>query len=385
METGTYISGLGHVAVIGWAIIGGSLFNAETKPQAQVTDVTVISSAAFDAMVSRAPDAAMDVNKPQSPDQTNPLTKTPNADVRPEPAKVKPPVKPSKAEPKPNLAEVKSAPKTKAQIEAPKAPDQPTTDQVGATLILPSATIADTDQSGRKQPDKLAMAPPKEQAAPKISDSANPKPDTDAQKSPDTTKATTKDAAAKEPVKPTEEQAPDQSSTEIITEAKKQNETVAPVKSSRPKGRPADLSDKAQAAKDIELAMAEAVKDSGAGTTTPVTPRVAPQGPTLTGSEIEGLRLAVKECWNVGSMSTDAMKVIVVVGVALGRDGKPDMTSIRLISSSGGTGSATTQAYETARRAVIRCGAKGFDLPAEKYDHWRDVEITFNPEKMRNK
>ena len=43
------------------------------------------------------------------------------------------------------------------------------------------------------------------------------------------------------------------------------------------------------------------------------------------------------------------------------------------------------QAFEAARRAIIRCGAQGFDLPREKYDHWRDIEMVFNPEKMRIK
>jgi len=32
---------------------------------------------------------------------------------------------------------------------------------------------------------------------------------------------------------------------------------------------------------------------------------------------------------------------------------------------------------------VIRCGASGYDLPEESYDHWRVIEITFNPEEMR--
>ena len=67
------------------------------------------------------------------------------------------------------------------------------------------------------------------------------------------------------------------------------------------------------------------------------------------------------------------------------RDGRPDTASIRLLSSSGGSDAAARQAFEAARRAVIRCGARGFDLPADKYSHWQDVEMTFNPEKMRIK
>ena len=40
---------------------------------------------------------------------------------------------------------------------------------------------------------------------------------------------------------------------------------------------------------------------------------------------------------------------------------------------------------EAARRAIIRCGARGFELPPEKYEQWRDIEMTFDPERMRIK
>ena len=46
---------------------------------------------------------------------------------------------------------------------------------------------------------------------------------------------------------------------------------------------------------------------------------------------------------------------------------------------------AQNAAFEAARRAVLRCQRGGFDLPIEKYDHWRDIEMTFNPEKMRRR
>ncbi|HBN32402.1 MAG TPA: hypothetical protein DD416_14560, partial [Rhodobacteraceae bacterium] len=149
METGTYISGFAHVAVIGWAIIGGSLFNAEPKPQVQVTDVSVISSAAFDAMLSKAPDAATDVNTPQTPDQTAPLPPQPTADQRPIQAKVSEPDKPSKTDQNPDLKAIIAPPRTAALTEAPETPEPPATDQVGATLIVPNAPVAKTDQSGR--------------------------------------------------------------------------------------------------------------------------------------------------------------------------------------------------------------------------------------------
>jgi hypothetical protein len=69
----------------------------------------------------------------------------------------------------------------------------------------------------------------------------------------------------------------------------------------------------------------------------------------------------------------------------MGEDGKPNSGSIRMLSASGGGDTAAKQAFEAARRAIIRCGASGFNLPVEKYDSWRDIEMTFNPERMRIK
>jgi hypothetical protein len=110
-----------------------------------------------------------------------------------------------------------------------------------------------------------------------------------------------------------------------------------------------------------------------------------PQGPPLSAGEKESLRVAVSSCWNVGSLSTDALGTTVVVTVSMSQDGKPIVPSISLASYSGGSESAARQAFEAARRAIIRCGASGYDLPVEKYGQWRDIEMTFNPERMRVK
>ena len=66
-------------------------------------------------------------------------------------------------------------------------------------------------------------------------------------------------------------------------------------------------------------------------------------------------------------------------------DGKPQAGSVRMISSSGGSEAAAGQAFGAARRAILRCGARGYDLPADKYEQWREIEMTFNPDGMRLK
>ncbi|QDY69530.1 hypothetical protein FPZ52_07785 [Qingshengfaniella alkalisoli] len=67
------------------------------------------------------------------------------------------------------------------------------------------------------------------------------------------------------------------------------------------------------------------------------------------------------------------------------QDGKPVQGSLRMISYEGGPESAAQQAYETARRAILRCSGNGYPLPADKYEQWREIEMTFNPERMRSR
>ena len=109
----------------------------------------------------------------------------------------------------------------------------------------------------------------------------------------------------------------------------------------------------------------------------------APSGPPLTAGEKDGLRIAVQQCWNVGALSSDALNTTVTVYVAMQENGQPESGSIRMLGYEGGTEAAAQQAFETARRAIIRCGSRGYDLPPEKYSQWREIEMIFNPDNMR--
>jgi hypothetical protein len=44
--------------------------------------------------------------------------------------------------------------------------------------------------------------------------------------------------------------------------------------------------------------------------------------------------------------------------------------------------SGNRAADESARRAILICGQRGYNLPAEKYDAWRDVVVNFDPSEM---
>ena len=66
--------------------------------------------------------------------------------------------------------------------------------------------------------------------------------------------------------------------------------------------------------------------------------------------------LAVKGCWNVGALSTDALRTVVTIGVSMGQDGKPDSGSIRMIGYEGGDETAARGAFDvkTSLKKLIR-------------------------------
>ncbi len=103
----------------------------------------------------------------------------------------------------------------------------------------------------------------------------------------------------------------------------------------------------------------------------------------MTQGEKDAMRVAVSACWNVGSLSTEAGATVVTVTVTMDQGGKPNPGSIRMTDWQGGTEAAARQAFEAARRGILRCAKDGYPLPADKYDQWQTIEMVFDPSGMR--
>lgn len=99
----------------------------------------------------------------------------------------------------------------------------------------------------------------------------------------------------------------------------------------------------------------------------------------MTEAEKDGFRNAVQSCWNQSTLSIEAAETRVVVGFTMNRSGLPDPDSFHIVGEPDAE-PARLQAFEAARRAVMRCANGGYTLPAEKYNEWDDVEMTFTPE-----
>lgn len=189
-------------------------------------------------------------------------------------------------------------------------------------------------------------------------------------------------------------QAPREASPETVTEAveTEDNPNLAVLRSPRPSPRP--QRGRLEDAPDVVETTAEPTPDpiadavaaalAQAAVSTPPTPAPsAPLGSALSASEQDGLRVAVSACWNFASLSTEAARVTVEIAMSMTPDAKPVASSLRMISHNGPDEATALQAYEVARRAILRCQGEGYPLPAEKYDQWREIEMTFNPDRMR--
>ncbi|MEL6689075.1 MAG: energy transducer TonB [Pseudomonadota bacterium] len=372
MSLGGYLSSVAHAALIGYALFGPT-FASEPLPAEDIQQVSVISEAEFMALMAPEPEpvtpevpAALTPPDEPEPEPTPPEVTVPDPAPEPEPLP-EPPSPPPPPDPVPAPPEPDPVPEVTEEVIIPPSPVAP------ETIVAPvTATRPNPRPAPRVAPEPVAPPEPDAQVAEEVQEAAQPLEDAEV-----VTEVEEQDATS-----------PEEATTETVTEAEEEAPSGAVATSLRPQARPTrpqpqeetevaeDPAPAASEEDDVANALAEALAAEDPAP-------AQPTGPPLTSGERDALRVAVSQCWNVGSLSTEALSTIVVVGVDMNADGTPNNGSISLLSSSGGSAQAAQQAYEAARRAIIRCGARGFDLPREKYDQWRKIEMTFNPEQMR--
>lgn len=85
---------------------------------------------------------------------------------------------------------------------------------------------------------------------------------------------------------------------------------------------------------------------------------------------IDGFREDVQRCWNPAEGGA-----VVTVAFKMDRDGTVIDESLRSIPRE----MSDTDSFMVAPRAILRCGRDGYDLPADQYEAWREIEMTFDP------
>ncbi|KEP68269.1 energy transducer TonB [Thioclava dalianensis] len=354
-KIGFYASGALHLAVIVLAITGTEWLRPTPQTPEVISQVAVMSEQDFNAMMASAPkDAPQPTPDPKAPiaptppnESAPPETPAPEAQAQPEPKPDALADPAAQADAKPDVSNIQEPP---AQADVSDTPPV-----MAPPVEVPSDTVS---------PEISPQPKPKQ--VPRVAPTPAPEPPPDAQVSETAKPAETpKPEATPQPVpdKPKQAEAPPEATSEIATEANKTDtpETSAPQASPRPASKPNP----------------PAPGPGGTGS--------APTGPPITAGEKDALIVDVKRCWNVGALSSDALRTTVTLSVQMQPDGHPIISSIKLVGSSGGSGSAVDQAFEAGKRAIVRCGADGFPLPPEKYARWKTIEIDFNPDKMRMK
>ncbi len=385
---GMIVSGGAHLGVILWLLVGGIFFSHDMPPPVATAEVSLMSQSEFDALQAAAPKAATEA--PPQPSLPEPPASEPQPPA-PEPDKPTQPAPKPEPEPQPEpdaSPDVTELAPPQAEVEdTPPTPPTPPSDQSATSdLVTPEPQPKPAD----------IVAPDPTDAPEQPSDVA-----------PDAVVDTTPDPQAEpKPEPPTEAAAPKETGDVLKTEENKDKvASAAPQASVRPKSKPSKpkpaeakpaeekpaVTETATApaptdtpADAVNDALAEALAGEQSDTPAPGTGTAA-AGPPMTGGEKDALVIAVKQCWNVGSLSTDALNTVVTIGVTMEPSGRPISGSIHMIGYEGGSEASANLAYEAGRRAILRCAKNGYPLPSEKYEQWKDVEITFDPDKMRMK
>jgi len=97
----------------------------------------------------------------------------------------------------------------------------------------------------------------------------------------------------------------------------------------------------------------------------------------MTLNEIDALKARLAQCWNIQLAPPDPSELRVRLKMFLNPDGS--ISSPPQILEAGSSEFARSAA-ESAVRAVRRCAP--YNLPPQKYDSWREINVTFDPREM---
>ncbi|MFK7902401.1 MAG: hypothetical protein AB8B49_06120 [Nitratireductor sp.] len=345
MKIGVTLSGLGHAALLSWGLLNISAPAPLEVAEVESVSVEVIPFSDVSEAVQGEKEADLrDTPAPIPTKRPDPEPESVNigdtkidAPTLREQKPAEKPIEVAKAEapppapePKP-LPDVAPEPQTK-QEEAPA----PTTEvaaltqpavPVSETPVSEQTPIADEGEQFTKLPESVSA--PSERPSP-------PKP-----KSAETTDRKIKEKPAKQKTA-TSDTKQKSKTDELAALIDKQKPTAAGSKSSK--------------------------KTASLGT------KKAAKGKKLSRNEMDGLRSAIESCWSVPSGLADAETMKASVSMNLKKDGS--IEGRPTVSSSGGEAGPRRAFASSVLRAVKRCAP--YDLPAEKYDTWAEVQVNFD-------
>ena len=412
MDKSQILSGVGHAVVITWVVLGDWLFAPREVPPPDSVQVSMVSESDLQALQDAAaksekPPADKPEVKPAAKPAPKPQVEAPapvEAEVAaPEPAPVEPaqpsPDIPVADDPQPNEAPPVVAPIAEEEqpVAVPTVDKKPKPRPATRITDTPVEAVVDTpveaDAPSPEVTDQPTDQPPVEEDKPAASpqDSATQTaPDAVVEDAPELAPTASRRPQTRpnKPVVETPTEDPQvalDAQAEADAKAEAENQAKADEKAAQEAKEKADA--QAQADADaVAAALAEAAATDAPASDGGQTD--IPEGPPMSAGEKEGLRVSINQCWNIGTLSTAAQRIKLTLRVEMKEDGTPDSNGITMTTFSGGDDATAAQAFEAARRAVIRgvkgCGGKaGYDLDPAKYGEWNVMNLNFDASGMR--
>ncbi|MDA9248850.1 cell envelope biogenesis protein TolA, partial [Amylibacter sp.] len=250
------------------------------------------------------------------------------------------------------------------------------------------APIADEDNLGELTPEFNENAAPK--AAEIISDVSNEAPeepaDIGALKDTLFEKVNGADEEKLE-IELNENTPAEESTTQIVTEAEEQKSDLVPSRTSKPKSRPRNLKTTKQITTKPKLKPKEVVEAEKDTTAESILESLKEKKEpelflNLTPAQKESvgniIRNKMRLCWNPPVGVENGLTNVMILGLKFDIDGKLVESPVNLTPNSG---VGSLQAFEAARRAVIRCSPYN-ELDPKIYDGWKELNLKFNPKNM---
>ncbi|MDC0504635.1 cell envelope biogenesis protein TolA [Amylibacter sp.] len=381
MDIGVKISGTAHAILISIAIFGAPIFSSDEENPIQISEVSLISLEEFELLTKE--------NMPVFQSEPEPEVQEPELEPEVQEPEPEPEVQEPEPEPEPELEVQEPEPEPEPELEVQGPEPEPEVQEIinesDSDLIAP---IADEDNLGELTPEFNENAAPK--AAEIISDVSNEAPeepaDIGALEDTSFEKVNGADEEKLE-IELNENTPAEESTTQIVTEAEEQKSDLVPSRTSKPKSRPKNLKTTKEIAIKPKLKpkeVVEAEKDTTAESILESLKEKKEPEPflNLTPAQKESvgniIRNKMRLCWNPPVGVENGLTNVMILGLKFDIDGKLVESPVNLTPNSG---VGSLQAFEAARRAVIRCSPYN-ELDPEIYDGWKELNLKFNPKNM---
>jgi hypothetical protein len=379
VDIGVKISGTAHAILISIAIFGAPIFSSDEENPIQISEVSLISLEEFELLTKE--------NMPVFQSEPEPEVQEPELEPEVQEPEPEPEVQEPEPEPEPELEVQEPEPEPELEVQEPEPePEvQEIINESDSDLIAP---IADEDNLGELTPEFNENAAPK--AAEIISDVSNEAPeepaDIGALEDTSFEKVNGADEEKLE-IELNENTPAEESTTQIVTEAEEQKSDLVPSRTSKPKSRPKNLKTTKEIAIKPKLKpkeVVEAEKDTTAESILESLKEKKEPEPflNLTPAQKESvgniIRNKMRLCWNPPVGVENGLTNVMILGLKFDIDGKLVESPVNLTPNSG---VGSLQAFEAARRAVIRCSPYN-ELDPEIYDGWKELNLKFNPKNM---